>query len=44
MSDTLEKRLLSMGVVSCHKKVFRTAETHVLAQTFKQLAETVFVD
>jgi hypothetical protein len=44
MSDTLEKRLLSMGVVSCHKKVFRTEETHVLAQTFKQLAETVYVD
>jgi CheY-like chemotaxis protein len=44
MSDALEQRLLSMGVVSCHKKVFRTDETLALAQTFKQLAENVYVD
>lgn len=44
MSETLQQRLLSMGVVSCHKKVVRTDETIALAETFKQLAENIYAD
>ncbi len=44
MSDALQQRLLSMGVISCHKKEFRQSETIELAQTFRQLAENVYAD
>jgi CheY-like chemotaxis protein len=42
MSASLEQRLLSMGVISCHKKVIRKAEIMELVQTFRQIAESVF--
>jgi len=42
MSDSLQQKLMSMGVVSCHKKVIRQAESVALAQTFKLLAEDVY--
>ena len=44
MSDALQQRLLSMGVISCHKKEFRLSETIELVQTFRQLAENVYAD
>ena len=44
MTDSLQQRLLSMGVISCYKKGFHLDETVELAQTFKQLAENVYAD
>lgn len=41
MSDLLRQRLLSLGVNSCYKKFSRQADAVELAQSFKQLSESV---
>jgi CheY-like chemotaxis protein len=42
MNELMEHRLLSMGVVACYKKVFRTKEVIELVKSIKQLTEDVF--